>query len=80
VDAEDEVRRFIVESLGRPAPQPLPADYPLIEGDVLDSMGIFELVTFLEGRFDIIIDDEELVPDNFASVAAIARLVAAKTP
>jgi len=45
---------------------------------VLDSMGIFELVTHLEQRFGVEIFDEELLPENFGTVASIARLVESK--
>ena len=45
---------------------------------MLDSMGIFDLVTHLEQRYGVVIFDEELVPENFGTVAAIARLVESK--
>jgi acyl carrier protein len=38
-----------------------------------------ELVTFLEERFDILVEDEEFDEENFGSVEAIASLVASKT-
>jgi acyl carrier protein len=54
-------------------------DEPLIENGVLTSLQTVELVTFLEERFDIMVEDEEFDEDNFGSVEAIAGLVASKT-
>ena len=54
-------------------------DYPLIENGVLTSLQTVELVTFLEDRFDILVDEDEFDEENFGSVQAIAGLVASKT-
>ena len=54
-------------------------DEPLIENGVLTSLQAVELVTFLEERFDIIVEDEEFDEENFGSVEAIAGLVVSKT-
>jgi len=54
-------------------------DEPLIENGVLTSLQTVELVTFLEERFDIVVEDEEFDEENFGSVEAIATLVASKT-
>lgn len=54
-------------------------DYPLIENGVLTSLQTVELVGFLEDRFDILVDEDELDEENFGSVQAIAGLVANKT-
>jgi methoxymalonate biosynthesis acyl carrier protein len=53
-------------------------DEPLIENGVLTSLQTVELVTFLEERFDIMVEDEEFDEENFGSVEAIARLVESK--
>ena len=57
----------------------VPDDYPLIENGVLTSLQTVELVTFLEDRFGIFVEDEEFDEENFGSVEAIAGLVASKT-
>ena len=57
----------------------VPPDEPLIENGILTSLQTVELVTFLEERFDIIVEDEEFDEENFGSVEAIASLVASKT-
>ncbi len=54
-------------------------DEPLIENGVLTSLQTVELVTFLEERFGIMVEDEEFDEENFGSVEAIATLVSGKT-
>ena len=76
MDVEQQVREFIVGRTRWRGPAEGPAsDYQLIENDVLDSMGIFETIAFLEDQFGIEVQDDDLVPENFATVASIARLV-----
>ena len=57
----------------------IPEDEPIIENGVLTSLQTVELVMFLEERFGIMVEDEELDEENFGSVNAIAGLVAGKT-
>ena len=76
---ENKLRSFIVEELrwnGRGAE--LTDDYPLIERGVVDSLGIFSIVSFVESEFGIEVLDEDLVPENFGSIAGIASLVGSK--
>ena len=60
--------------------------YPYADGDsfleegIIDSMGIMELVAFVEENFGINVQDEELVPDNFDSVEKLAAYVRRKLP
>ena len=53
-------------------------DEQLIENGVLTSLQTVELVMFMENRFGIMVEDEELNEENFGSVNAIAGLVAGK--
>jgi acyl carrier protein len=76
MEVEQQVRQFIIDSLRwHGSAASLASDYPLIENDVLDSMGIFEMITYLEDQFGIEVQDDDLVPENFQTIAAIARLV-----
>lgn len=76
---QDTVRSFIVSELGFTGQaEELTDDYPLLEREAVDSLGLLKLVTFLEASMDIEIDDEDLIPDHFATIADIANLVAAK--
>jgi acyl carrier protein len=72
-----EIRGWLRENVtgGRDVPE----NEPIIENGVLTSLQTVELVMFLEDRFGIMVEDEELDEENFGSVNAIAGLVAGKT-
>jgi acyl carrier protein len=52
----------------------LDANAPLL-GGILDSMSILRLVAFIEERFGISIEDQDLVPEHFENVKALAAFV-----
>lgn len=56
----------------------LQGDEHLIRQGIVDSLGIFLLIGFLEKRFGIKIRPEDVVIENFATVKAIAALVMSK--
>jgi acyl carrier protein len=49
-----------------------------LDRGVIDSTGVLELVTFVEGEYGISVADEEIVPANFDTVNALAGFVARK--
>lgn len=42
---------------------------------IIDSMGLMQLLLFIEERTGIRIPDEEILPANFASIASIVQTV-----
>lgn len=79
MNVENTLRDYLVRELrwsGSPAE--LTPDYGLLENDVLDSMGILKVVEAIEEMFDIEVDDEELLPDNFSSLGSMTTLVESK--
>jgi len=50
----------------------------LVDSGILDSVGVFTLVGFLEQHFHIEVPDEDLAWSNFDTVAAITRFVESK--
>ena len=53
----------------------LDAEFPLVQEAVVDSLGIFRLVGFLEKTFAVKIGKDDVVLENFVNVAAIKQLV-----
>jgi acyl carrier protein len=43
--------------------------------DVIDSLGVMEVVDFVEERYGVSIGEDDLLADNFRSLDAIAALV-----
>ncbi len=50
----------------------------LLESGLIDSLGILELVEYLEKTFGIALVDGDLSPENFDSIAALTRFVGTK--
>ena len=73
---ETAIRQFLVEDVfyDRDLSSLGPEDSLLAKG-LLDSMAILKTVTFCEEQFGITIPDQEVLPDHFESVRAIAKLV-----
>jgi acyl carrier protein len=76
-----ELEAFIVDeiALGR-GMRSIAPDEDLLARGVIDSLGVTQLVAFLEERFAIRVTDEELVPANFQSLARLEAFVASKRP
>ena len=69
---EDQIKNFIVQHFPLAHNRRLNNDEELLESGMLDSLGILEVVTFLEGALGIYIDDVDLLPENFHTISCIA--------
>ena len=47
-------------------------------GNVIDSTGVIELIVFVQERFTIAVDDEEVTTDNLGSVKNVVSFVEKK--
>lgn len=64
----DHISRELVED---PDLLPLGNATPPMETGILDSLSMLRPVFFVQQQFGIVVDDEDLVPEHFASVDAI---------
>ena len=69
------IHTFIAEDLLMGQGVEFGNDDSLLEEGIIDSLGLLEVVTFIEGEFAIAVEDEEVTLDNFGSVGAIASYV-----
>jgi acyl carrier protein len=53
-------------------------DDSFLEQDIIDSVGVMELVLFVEETFSVAVNDHEVTPDNFDSVNKLARFIRSK--
>jgi acyl carrier protein len=78
-DVRSVVRAFIATRLAPAAGRTeITDDEDLIDTGVVNSLGIFQLVAFLEERFQMSIGDEQITPENFGTIDRIERMVAAR--
>jgi acyl carrier protein len=73
------IRSFITKKFPAARKKALHDDLPLLRSGIVDSLGVLDIVTFLEHAFTIKISDDELTPDNFASIRCLASFVETKT-
>jgi acyl carrier protein len=72
-DVRATLRHFVLENFYVADPNRLSDEASLIDSGIIDSTGLLELVGFLEHDLGIAVADEEIVPENFDT---LARLVA----
>ena len=73
-DIRHDVRLFLQNDLSRDL-SGVDDSTSLLQAGVLDSLGVMQLVAFLQERFAITITDDDLVPENLESVDAITAFV-----
>ncbi|NPV83076.1 MAG: acyl carrier protein [Candidatus Aminicenantes bacterium] len=74
----DEVKKFILEKFLFNCSDQLDDDMSLIETNTVDSVGMLEIVSFIENNFKIKVEDEELTAENLDSINRIARFIERK--
>ena len=65
--------RYVKDELLRGRMSDLEAEDDLLGSGVINSLGILQLVSFVEDRMGIEIPDEDVVYENFHSVSALAN-------
>jgi acyl carrier protein len=75
---EQQLRQFITDNFLFGQPDGLSNSDSLLEHGIVDSMGVMELVTFLETQYGIAIDDQELIPDNLDSIDKLMKFLERK--
>ena len=74
-----EIRDFVITNFLFGKADGFSDDESLLENGVIDSTGVLELVSFLQERFDIRIEDDEIIPANLDSVDNLVHYVSRKT-
>lgn len=72
------IRNFIIENFLFGDESQLKDDTSFFDKGIIDSTGIIELVSFLEKNYNIKIDDEELIPENFSNVLQVNKFLQTK--
>ncbi|MGI9611190.1 MAG: acyl carrier protein [Acidimicrobiia bacterium] len=76
-DVENALKEFITKEFVKDGSE-LDSSTNLLEEEIIDSLGIFTLVSFVEDRFGVKIEPEEVSMDNFETLGTISGLVESK--
>ena len=69
------IHDFIKQRFPLASSKELNQDLSLLDSGIVDSLGILDLVGFIEDQFGVEAQDDDLVPENFDSIAALTRFV-----
>ncbi len=78
MEHKQAIREFIVENFLFGDANGLEDDSSFLENGIIDSTGILELVTYLEDKYSITVEDEELIPENLDSIANVVQYLTTK--
>jgi len=76
---EDRLRQFVLKQFPLARKVGVTDETDWLQNGTIDSLGILDLVQFLENEFSVVISDEELAPENFRSLTRVADFVRRKT-
>jgi acyl carrier protein len=78
VSVANEIRAFITRSLLKGKAREVGDDESLIGSGILDSVSWLQLVSHIEKHYRLTVEDDELSPDKFDTIRAIADFIAQK--
>jgi len=80
MNAAADIYEYIVTNLFQgDKPVDFNNDYNLINDGAMDSLAIINLISYLESTHHMELEDRDITPENFASVAALINVVNRRT-
>ncbi len=74
----ETLRQFVTDNFMFGQANGLADNDSFLEKGIIDSSGILELISFLEERYGIKVEDEDLIQQNLDSIANIAAFLERK--
>jgi acyl carrier protein len=74
-DAILRIRGFVLQKFPLARKRKVANYDNLLETGVIDSLGVLELVEFLQQEFSVAVADDDLTPENFQNIESMARFV-----
>lgn len=76
---EEKVKSFIQDNfLLGDKKKVVKEDESFLQGGIIDSTGVLELVNFIEETYKIKVEDEELIPENLDSIKSLVAYIKRK--
>lgn len=69
------IYQFIKDRFPLAGSKELTRELSLLDSGIVDSLGVLNLVGFIEEQFGIVAQDDDLVPENFDSIDSLVRFV-----
>lgn len=75
----ENIRHFLIDSKLMRKGQVVTDEQSLLESGIIDSLAVLELSTYLAKTYGVEINEDDLIPENFDSLAAMKAYVERKT-
>lgn len=72
------IRTFVLQKFPQAKKRVLTDDLMLLESGIIDSLGVLDVVQFMEDTFHVKVNDEDLTPENFGTLQAMVSFVEQK--
>jgi len=74
-DFETRIKGFVYEQFPLSRNLKMTPSDNLFSAGVVDSLGILDLVAFLENEFQVVVSDEELIPEHFETIECMVKFL-----
>jgi acyl carrier protein len=74
VEIQRDIRGFLEKNLAKQVGRVTDGE-SLLEAGIIDSLGVLELIGFIEQRYGIAVTEDDMMPENFDTIDAIAAFV-----
>lgn len=76
ISNKEIIKKFIVKEIAKKEEHMQVSDQEnIVETGLIDSLGIMQLVLYLEKEFFIKVKDEDIIPEHFESIDAISAYI-----
>lgn len=79
LNVREKIKNFVIENFLFGDDNGLTDSVSFLESGIVDSTGVLELVSFIEGTFQLKVDDDELIPENLDSIDNLLSFISRKT-
>jgi acyl carrier protein len=77
-DKREGIREFVSKEIMLEQGPSSVTEQTVLVGGVLDSLGLMQLVSYIQEEYGVTFDDAEVSPENFRTVRDVERLVSEK--
>jgi acyl carrier protein len=74
-DIAKSIQTFVYRKFPRARKQNAGLDEKLLENRLIDSLGLLDIITFIETQYTVTIDDDEVTTEHFGTMNNIAHFV-----
>ena len=78
LDVKNKIRTFIIENYLFGDDEGLEESTSFLDEGIVDSTGILELIEFISEEFSMMVEDEELIPENLDSINNVTAFIGRK--